>query len=117
MEEFWQEIYKITKVFAKASKKSDSKDKLTSTTRRTSSMNTVAAAETDTQDAYSVCWGNVFLQGIPDMLGYRSPDRFSNKIFRENTYSRNGPLTDLLIPWIWGGVNILSSFFSVKQIS
>eukprot|EP00116_Pleurobrachia_bachei_P013868 sb/3474130/ len=53
VEEFWQEIYKITKVFAKASKKSDSKDKLTSTTRRTSSMNTVAAGESDTQDAYS----------------------------------------------------------------
>ena len=53
MDEFWQETYKITKTFAKSTKKTDSKDKLTATTRRTSSMNVVKDGD-QSQDAYSV---------------------------------------------------------------
>ena len=53
MDEFWQETYKITKAFAKSSKKTDSKDKLTATTRRVSSMSVVKDTD-QSQDAYSV---------------------------------------------------------------
>ena len=61
VEEFWQETYKITKTFAKSTKKADSKDKLTATTRRTSSMSVVKDTD-QSQDAYSV--------SVPFLAGY-----------------------------------------------